>query len=59
MEPVLYYGCPAHDQRDLEFALKYKLEILPVVSPNKSQDIIIKDEAYIDDGFIINSDFLK
>jgi leucyl-tRNA synthetase len=53
------YGCPAHDQRDLEFALKYKLEILPVVSPNKSQVIKIKDEAYIEDGFIINSDFLN
>jgi len=53
------YGCPAHDQRDLEFALKYKLEVFPVVSPNKSQDIKIKDEAFIDDGFIINSDFLN
>ncbi len=53
------YGCPAHDQRDLEFALKYKLEVLPVVSPVKSQDIKIKDEAYVDDGFIINSDFLN
>jgi leucyl-tRNA synthetase len=53
------YGCPAHDQRDLEFALKYKLEVLPVVSLNKSQDIKIKDEAYVDDGFIINSDFLN
>jgi leucyl-tRNA synthetase len=53
------YGCPAHDQRDLEFALKYKLEVLPVVSPNKSQDIKINDEAYVDDGFIINSDFLN
>ena len=53
------YGCPSHDQRDLEFALKYKLEILPVVSPVKSQDIKIKDKAYVDDGFIINSDFLN
>ena len=53
------YGCPAHDQRDLEFALKYNLGVLPVVSPNKSQDIKIKDEAYLDDGFIINSDFLN
>jgi leucyl-tRNA synthetase len=53
------YGCPAHDQRDLEFALKYKLEVLPVVSPVKSQDIKINDEAYADDGFIINSDFLN
>ena len=53
------YGCPAHDQRDLEFALKYKLEILPVVSPVKSQNLKITDEAYVDDGFIINSDFLN
>jgi leucyl-tRNA synthetase len=53
------YGCPAHDQRDLEFALKYKLEVLSVVSPNKSQDMKIKDKAYVDDGFIINSDFLN
>jgi leucyl-tRNA synthetase len=53
------FGCPAHDQRDLEFAIKYKLEILPVVSPSQSKNIIIKDEAYIDDGFIINSDFLN
>ncbi|NKA16845.1 MAG: leucine--tRNA ligase [Alphaproteobacteria bacterium] len=53
------YGCPAHDQRDLEFALKYNLEVLPVVSPIKFQDIKIKDEAFVDDGFIINSDFLN
>jgi len=53
------YGCPAHDQRDLEFALKYKLEVLPVVSPVKSQNIKIKNEAYVDDGFVINSDFLN
>jgi len=53
------YGCPAHDQRDLEFAIKYKLEILPVVSPVKSQNINIENEAYVDDGFIINSDFLN
>ena len=53
------YGCPGHDPRDLEFALKYKLEVLPVVSPNKSQNISITNEAYVDDGFIINSDFLN
>jgi leucyl-tRNA synthetase len=53
------YGCPAHDQRDLEFSLKYNLEVLPVVSPIKSQEIKIKNEAYVDDGFIINSDFLN
>ena len=53
------YGCPAHDQRDLEFAIKYKLEIIPVVSPDKSKIINIKNEAYIEDGYAINSDFLN
>jgi leucyl-tRNA synthetase len=53
------FGCPAHDQRDLEFAKKYNLEIIPVVSPNKSKSIIINDQAYTDDGYIINSDFLN
>lgn len=53
------FGCPAHDQRDLEFAKKYNLEIIPVVSPNKSRSIIINDQAYTDDGYIINSDFLN
>jgi leucyl-tRNA synthetase len=53
------FGCPAHDQRDLEFAKKYNLEIIPVVSPDKSKSIKIKNEAYIEDGYIINSDFLN
>jgi leucyl-tRNA synthetase len=53
------FGCPAHDQRDLEFAKKYNLEIIPVVSPNKSQSVKINDQAYTDDGYIINSDFLN
>jgi len=53
------FGCPAHDQRDLEFAKKYNLEIIPVVSPQKSKINNIKDHAYIDDGYIINSDFLN
>ena len=53
------FGCPAHDQRDLEFAKKYNLEIIPVVSPNKSKNIEIKNEAYIDKGYIINSDFIN
>jgi leucyl-tRNA synthetase len=52
------FGCPAHDQRDLEFALKYKLEIIPVVSPEKSKIINIKNEAYTEDGHAINSNFL-
>jgi len=53
------FGCPAHDQRDLEFAKKYNLEIIPVVSPDKSKSIIINNEAYTEDGYIINSDFLN
>ncbi len=52
------FGCPAHDQRDLEFAKKYNLEIIPVVKPNNDQRINISEEAYVDDGYIINSDFL-
>jgi leucyl-tRNA synthetase len=53
------FGCPAHDQRDLEFAKKYNLEIIPVVSPNKFKPIIINNEAYTDNGFIFNSHFLN
>jgi leucyl-tRNA synthetase len=53
------FGCPAHDQRDLEFAQKYKLEIIPVVSPDTLGSISIADQAYVDDGYIINSDFLN
>jgi len=52
------FGCPAHDQRDLEFAKKYNLEIIPVVTPDKSKTINIKDEAYAEDSYIINSDFI-
>ena len=53
------FGCPAHDQRDLEFAKKYELEIIPVVSPKKAKAIDIKNEAYTEDGYAINSDFLN
>ena len=55
------FGCPAHDQRDLDFAKKYKLDVVPVVLP-KDQDeknYIINDEAFTGDGIIINSDFLN
>ena len=52
------FGCPAHDKRDLEFATKYKLEIITVVSPEKSKIISIKNEAYTEEGYNINSDFL-
>lgn len=53
------FGCPAHDQRDLEFAQKYNLEIISVVSPGKSKSINIKEKAYTEDGYVINSDFLN
>ncbi len=55
------FGCPAHDQRDLDFAKKYNLEITEVVSdnPSKSKNFDNLSEAYVGDGTIINSDFLN
>ncbi len=55
------FGCPAHDQRDLDFALKYKLDVIPVIAPSDQNlsKFNIKDEAYTGDGIIINSDFLN
>ena len=54
------FGCPAHDQRDLEFARAYGLDVLPVVAPPDSDPagLEIGEEAYTDDGVLINSDFL-
>ncbi len=54
------FGCPAHDQRDLEFARSQGLPVIPVVLP-KDQDpahFAIGDEAYTGDGTMINSGFL-
>ncbi len=54
------FGCPAHDQRDLDFALKYKLNVIPVVKPKKEEkDFKILKEAYTGEGLIFNSDFLN
>ncbi len=53
------FGCPAHDQRDLDFAIEYGLEVIPVVSPDNRKKISIDKKAYVDDGIIINSDFLN
>ena len=54
------FGCPAHDQRDFDFATKYNLDIKTVVTPNlQDKDFTIKDKAYVDKGFIINSQFLN
>ena len=55
------FGCPAHDQRDLDFANKYNLKIIPVVKPNniKPGQFKIKDKAFTDDGILFNSSFLN
>jgi len=54
------FGCPAHDQRDFDFAKKYNLEIKTVVRPiNEDVNFEVKDEAYPGPGIIINSDYLN
>ncbi len=58
------FGCPAHDQRDLDFARKYRLQVVPVVAPKgvDAASFAIGDEAYLekegDETVLINSDFL-
>ena len=46
------FGCPAHDQRDYDFAIKYSLDIIPVIKTKESL-------PYSGDGTHINSDFLN
>ena len=54
------FGCPAHDQRDFEFAKKYNLPIKTVVKPKDFKgQFEVKDEAYVGDGLMINSSFLN
>ncbi len=54
------FGCPAHDQRDFDFAKKYGLEIKTVVRPeNENDKFKVKNEAYSGPGVLINSDFLN
>jgi len=54
------FGCPAHDQRDLEFARKYRLPVISVVLPpgEDPATFAVGDTAFVDDGMLINSDFL-
>ena len=52
------FGCPAHDQRDLDFAKKYKLDIIPVVKSETNKETN-DNIAYSGEGIIINSDFLN
>ena len=54
------FGCPAHDQRDFDFAKKYNLEIKTVVRPHDQEDTYqVNKEAYPGPGVIINSEFLN
>ncbi|MBX6322482.1 MAG: leucine--tRNA ligase [Rhodospirillaceae bacterium] len=54
------FGCPAHDQRDLDFARKYGLPVIPVVAPRDADpaSFTIGAQAYLGDGVLINSGFL-
>ena len=53
------FGCPAHDQRDLDFARKYNLKVKAVVTPNKDDlNFEVQNEAYTGPGYIFNSSFL-
>ena len=51
------FGCPAHDQRDLDFARKYDLEVTSVVASPDAPDtpVEVGDVAYVDDGILVNS----
>ena len=54
------FGCPAHDQRDLDFALKYKLKFKTVVTPNLDEkNFKVTKDAYAGNGYIFNSSFLN
>jgi leucyl-tRNA synthetase len=54
------FGCPAHDQRDLDFAKKYSLKINTVVTPDLDNlNFQVIDEAYTGPGYIFNSSFLN
>ena len=54
------FGCPAHDQRDFDFAKKYNLEIKTVVRPHdKDKTFEVSKEAYSGPGILINSEFLN
>jgi leucyl-tRNA synthetase len=52
------FGCPAHDQRDLDFARKYMLPVPRVVAQPGEEAVPIGEEAYVGPGRLINSGFL-
>ncbi|WP_253300083.1 leucine--tRNA ligase [Wolbachia endosymbiont of Chironomus riparius] len=53
------FGCPAHDQRDFEFAQKYNLPIIPIISSNGEQRVGTLKEAYTGNGVMFDSEFLN
>ena len=54
------FGCPAHDQRDFDFAKKYNLEIKTVVTPKLEDETFqVSESAYTESGYLINSSFLN
>ncbi len=55
------FGCPGHDQRDLDFARKYRLDVVPVVLPpgEDPAQFTVGDEAYVGPGTIFHSDFMN
>jgi len=55
------FGCPSGDQRDLDFARKYNLPVVPVVAPtdlDNPESFTIENDAFTDDGVMINSGFM-
>ena len=55
------YGCPAHDQRDLDFARAEDLPVIPVVLPHgqTAEDFVVEDVAHTGEGTMFNSEFLN
>jgi leucyl-tRNA synthetase len=53
------FGCPAHDERDFEFAQKYDLPIVPVIAPTSQGMDAPLEKAFIGDGIMIASEFLN
>ena len=53
------FGCPAHDQRDLDFARKYTLPVTRVVAPERDADAPIGSEAYSGPGTLVHSRWLN